>query len=131
MAEDEHINLPRTLVNQLLHAAQQHPSQVYWGIISGHDGNPEHCHALNEGPQPRMQVYSMLRETLTQDREQAWALYCSTTREIVAPNSSELERMKIPRFLGISLGTQGVLQLRGWQVEDSQLREREVMIHED
>jgi len=131
MAKDEHINLPRTLVNQLLHAAQQHPSQVYWGIISGHDGNPEHCHALNEGPQPSWQVFSTLRKALTQDQEQAWALYCSTTQEIRVPNSSELERMKIPRYLGISLGTRGVLQLRGWQIEDSQLRERDVMIRED
>ena len=39
--------------------------------------------------------------------------------------------MKLPRYLGISLGTRGVLQLRGWQIEDSQLRERDVMIRED
>jgi len=78
-----------------------------------------------------MQVNSTLRETLTQNQEQVWALYCSTSGEIQAPSLGELARIKIPRFFGISLGTKGVLQLRGWLVDNANLRELEVTIRED
>jgi [CysO sulfur-carrier protein]-S-L-cysteine hydrolase len=131
MAEVQHLDLPRPLVNQLLHAAQLHTTQVHWGIISSHAGNPEHCYVLNQGLPLEARAYHALCEKLTQDREQIWALYCSTTGEIVAPNSSELEWMKIPRFLGISLGIKGVLQLRGWRIESGHLQELEVNIRED
>ncbi|HVC37662.1 MAG TPA: hypothetical protein VNF46_04580 [Gammaproteobacteria bacterium] len=130
MAEGERIDLPRTLVNQLLHAAQLRPSQIHWGLISGRDGNPEHCHALNRSPQAAMHTVHALRETLAQDREQVWGLYCSGPGEISAPSPSELARLSVARFLGISLGTKGVLQLRGWRVVGASFREMEVTIRE-
>ncbi|MDE2090650.1 MAG: hypothetical protein KGJ08_01955 [Gammaproteobacteria bacterium] len=131
MAEEAPISLPRTLVNQLLHAAQLNSSQVHWGIISGHNGNPEHCHALNGNKLPALQAVNTLREALTLNREQVWALYCSTSGEIQVPSPGELARIRIPRFLCTSLGTKGVLQLRSWRVDDTNLRELGITISED
>jgi hypothetical protein len=130
MVELESVSLPRTLVNQLLHSAQLHISQVQWGIISAQAGNPAHCYALNDGLMPEVRTYRALCATLNQGREQPWALYRLTSRDLAAPDTTELERMLIPRLLDISLGIQGVLQLRGWRVESGKLLELEVNIHE-
>jgi [CysO sulfur-carrier protein]-S-L-cysteine hydrolase len=128
MADERRLSLPRSLINELLHAAQLDPSHLHWGIISGHDGDPEHCHAI---PRFKPQTISSVRETLSPSREQIWGLYCSTSGEIELPNSNEMGHMKIPRFLGISLGTKGVLQIRGWRLDGDDLREQEVTIQED
>ena len=130
MAEETHISLPRILVNQLLHAAQSAPDSIRWGIISGRDGKPEHCHGLNGSPPPAMHTIRALQQTLAQDGERVWALYCSDPGEIYVPNPSELARLSVPRFLGVSLGTKGVLQLRGWWTDGARLRELEVAIRE-
>ncbi len=78
-----------------------------------------------------LQTINTVRETLSRKREQIWGLYCSTSREIELPSPSELAQMHIPRFLGILLGTKGVLQIRGWRLYDNELREMQVAIHED
>ncbi|MGA9855452.1 MAG: hypothetical protein WBR29_09280 [Gammaproteobacteria bacterium] len=131
MAENSPISLPRTLVNLLLRAAQLHPSQVRWGIISSREGNPEQCYPMNGSPRSETQAYGRLQETLSDEGEQVWALYCSAPADSQASNADEVARFNAPRFLGISLGTKGVLQLRGWQIEDGQLWEREVAVRED
>ena len=67
---------------------------------------------------------------LAQDGERVWALYCSDPGKIHVPNPSELARLSVPRFLGVSLGTKGVLQLRGWRIDGARFRELEVAIRE-
>jgi [CysO sulfur-carrier protein]-S-L-cysteine hydrolase len=128
MVDEAHLSLPRSLINELLHAAQLSPSHLHWGIISGHDGEPEHCQGI---PRYKLQTINSVRETLSQRREQIWGLYCSTPEDIELPNSNELAQMGIPRFLGISIGTKGVLQIRGWRLDGDDLREQEVTIQED
>lgn len=78
-----------------------------------------------------LQTISRIREILSQRREQLWGLYCSTSGEIEMPSPNDLAQMKTSRFLGISLGTKGVLQIRGWCLDGNDLREQEVTIRED
>lgn len=131
MVEESRFYVPRTLVNKLLHVAQLHPSQVRWGIVSGHADNPEHIHQLNSSLYSKTWSHGVLQAIQKGVGKQVWALYCLAPGEIQVPHLNELERVKASRFLGISLGTKGVLQLRGWLVDGDHLRELAVTIRED
>lgn len=130
MSEYENISLPRTLVNQLLHTAQSMPASIRWGVITGSNGYPENCHALGIACPSKVDLQT-LRVKLHKNDELIWALFSSSPGEVKTPNESELGNLQVPRFVGISLGTKGVLQLRGWQIEGGVLHEQPVTIIED
>ncbi|MDE2235354.1 MAG: hypothetical protein KGK44_07355 [Gammaproteobacteria bacterium] len=122
MAENKAILLPRTLVNQILHAAQSTASQVHWGFIADRDGMPEKCHAL-DNPLPSPAEFSCLMQQFDKHGQQPWAIYSLAPGDPVLPEPAVLQDLGITRFLAVSLGTRGVLQLRGWRVENDALTE--------
>jgi hypothetical protein len=120
----ETLHLPRPLVNQLLHQAQQSP-----GFSQGFVRRDRHghypCTALpmnadlvaTSARVPAPGIFAFYRSShtplLVLTAQEAWALGQCTTL-----------------YLGVSLNTKGVLQLRAWRIDGSRLLETDVTITE-
>ncbi|MHB8425827.1 MAG: hypothetical protein ACYDB9_11890 [Gammaproteobacteria bacterium] len=129
MAEEMRISLPRILVNQLLRAAQSAPDSIRWGIIGARGRTPVHCYPL-AGLDAKS--ISAARHQLERRGETLFAAYRTDAGDAQAPALTELGALgiRIPLVLGISLGTKGVLQLRGWRIESQRLVALEISISE-
>ena len=123
------LSLPRPLVNQLLHIAQTAPAGTRWGIIGARGHLPAHCYPLEHfdangiaAAQRKLEVRS----------ETVFAWYRIHSSGIKAPDISDLQTIgiSVPLLFGVSLGTKGVLQLRGLRIEDGRLVELDVGISE-
>ncbi|MGH8400918.1 MAG: hypothetical protein ACRESU_07435 [Gammaproteobacteria bacterium] len=123
------LKLPRPLVNQLLHIAQTAPAGTSWGIIGARDTMPTHCYPLELLD---VTAIAAVQRKLESRNEIIFAWYRVDSSGIKAPAVSELEvaGVSAPLLLGISLGTKGVLQLRGWRIEGQQLAELGIRISE-
>lgn len=121
--------LPRPLVNQLLHAAQSAPDSIRWGIIGARGRTPAHCYPL-AGLDAKS--ISAARHQLERQGETLFAAYRTDAGDAEAPDLTELDALGIcvPLLLWISLGTKGVLQLRGWRIEAQRLVALEISISE-
>lgn len=127
--QDGVLPLPRPLVNQLLHAAQSAPDSLRWGIIGARGRTPMHCYPL-AGVDAKS--ISAARHQLERQGETLFAAYRTDAGDAQAPDLTGLDALgiRISLVLGISLGTKGVLQLRGWRVEAQRLVALEVSIRE-
>ncbi len=129
MAEEMRISLPRILVNQLLHAAQSAPDSLRWGIIGARSRTPMHCYPL-AGVDAKS--ISAARHQLERQGETLFAAYRTDAGDAQVPDLTELDALgiRVPLVLGISLGTKGVLQLRGWRIQAQRLVALEISIRE-
>ena len=127
--QDGVLPLPRPLVNQLLHAAQSAPDSIRWGIIGARGQTPAHCYPL-AGVDAKS--ISAVRHQLERQDETLFAAYRTDAGDAQAPDLAELDALgiRVPLVLGISLGTKGVLQLRGWRIEAQRLVTLEISISE-
>jgi hypothetical protein len=125
----EVLQLPRPLVNQLLHAAQSAPDNIRWGIIGARGQTPVHCYPL--AGLDAKSISAVLHQ-LERQGETLFAAYRTDAGDAQAPDLTELDTLgiRVPLLLGISLGTKGVLQLRGWRIEAQRLVALEVSISE-
>lgn len=122
------IRLPRKLTNQLLHLAQISPEQEVCGLIGAHaDGHPTSCYPIDNSaatPQnrfllnPAQQIEAM--RLMRNRRESLFAIYHSHPQAPALPSNVDVEQAAYPEALHliISLDTQGVLELRGFQIRD-------------
>ena len=125
----DRLELPRQLINRLLHVAQSMPDAIHWGLIGADNGIPLHCYPiadLNAGQ------LAAARDNLMQRGETLFAIYRSDPDRILTPGSHILDELGIeaPYLLSISLGTKGVLQLRGWRIDSGQPTALDVGISE-
>jgi len=129
MAEEMRISLPRILVNQLLHAAQSAPDSTRWGMIGARGRTPAHCYPLTDLDAKSV---SAARHQLERQGETLFAAYRTDAGDAQAPDLTGLDALGIhvPLLLGISLGTKGVLQLRGWRIQAQRLVALEISISE-
>lgn len=115
--------LPRTIVNQLLHHAQQYPDSEVCGLIGGKNGQAAHCYPVaNIAPAPQRlfamdpaQQIAALRNM--RDRgEELFAIYHSHPAGPAFPSTADLAQANYPEalYLIISLQTRGVLAMRGF-----------------
>lgn len=123
------LQLPRPLVNQLLHAAQSALDSIRWGLIGARGRTPAHCYPLAALD---AESISAIRHQLERQDETLFAAYRTDAGDAQAPDLTGLDALgiRVPLVLGISLGTKGVLQLRGWRVEAQRLVALEVSISE-
>ncbi|HQU15232.1 MAG: hypothetical protein B7Z66_13215 [Chromatiales bacterium 21-64-14] len=108
------VTLPRPLVNQLLQQAQRHPDHAAWGLIGSRDGQPTRCYPAQRRARP-----GALHAPDTRD-EGVFAVYHSHPAPHGAPRAAELAATGHPGVLHliISLGTRGVLEMRGFRLRD-------------
>lgn len=124
------LDLPRQLINQLLHAAQSMPDKVHWGVIGAHDNSPVHCYRLESDDDTGL---AHLQHKLAARGETLFAWYRADPGAANTPDLTELGMLdaRVNLVFSISLGTKGVLQLRGWRVDGNKLSELEVGLSDE
>jgi len=131
------VELPRPLVNQLLHYAQINPEQEICGLISSKQGLPQQCYPVTnaaEHPQRRFAMdEAQLLSTLRQIREQGeelLAIFHSHPTAAAQPSSMDLEEDQYPEVMKliISLDTTGVLEMRAFYTRNGEIEPVELTL---
>ncbi|HFC53689.1 MAG TPA: M67 family peptidase [Gammaproteobacteria bacterium] len=129
---EQPVSLPRTLVNRLLGEAQRSPQAEVCGLVSSRGGRPERIHPVaNVAKQPgklfRMDPEGLVdaMRRIRQGGEQLFAIYHSHPHGPAAPSATDLREAEYPEalYLIVSLGTEGVLEMRGYRLEGGSARE--------
>jgi len=132
MSETTTITLHRSLVNRLLHEAQTRPDHEVCGLIGGKDGHPCSLYPATNiagDPQrhflldPKDQIAAMKR--MRERGESLFAIYHSHPTAPAVPSREDIEQIGYDDALLviISLETKGVLELRAFRLEPSQIQE--------
>lgn len=131
------MHLPRTLVNQLLHQAQVSPQTEICGLIGATaEGGVSVYPVANvaEEPdrlfrmEPSAQIAAMRR--MREHGESLFAIYHSHPHAPALPSARDLAEAAYPEalYLVISLDTKGVLEMRGFRLEEGRSREVELEV---
>ena len=126
------IQIPRKLTNQLLHLAQLSPDLEICGLIGGKNGLPTHCYPVKntaENPQQRFlldageQISAMAK--MRELGEDLFAIYHSHPAAPAQPSTTDLEMSAYPEalYLIISLNTKGILEMRGFRINQKTAQE--------
>jgi proteasome lid subunit RPN8/RPN11 len=119
------IELPRALVNQILHHAQSTPDLEICGLIGAKDGTARTCYPVANAaaaPQVRFQLDpSGQIEAMRQIRENGEALFAIFHSHPAAPaEPSPIDLAEAAYrdalYLVVSLNTKGVLEMRGFWI---------------
>ncbi len=120
------VELPRTLVNQLLTHAQSSPEQEVCGLISTRNGAPHKVYRINNAAEQPQRLFAMepeqqinaMRE-MREAGEDLFAIYHSHPHSPAQPSLTDLQESAYPEalYLIISLDTEGVLQLKGFYLD--------------
>ncbi len=134
------IKIPRKLANQLLHVAQISPNFEICGLIGSKNGLPIHCYPIKntaEQPQQRFlldaeqQISAM--STMRELGEDFFAIYHSHPTAPAIPSTHDLELAAYPDalYLIISLNTKGILEMRGFKINQKTALEIPLTLSED
>ena len=126
------IAIPRKIVQNLLHHAQQTPEQEVCGLISSQNNIPQRSYPIkNTATNPesffnldaRQQIQTMAN--MRDNNEQLFAIYHSHPSAPAIPSSTDVEQASYPDalYIIISLNTKGVLELRGYKIANAQFLE--------
>lgn len=124
------VELPRSLVNQLLHCAQAVPEAEVCGLIGARDGRPATCYPVRnaaEQPGVRFQLDPGEQiEAMRQMRERGeelFAIFHSHPDTPAEPSALDLAEAAYPAavYLIISLNTKGVLEMRGYRMGENRI----------
>lgn len=136
----DHVQIPRKITNQLLHLAQISPDFEICGLIGGKNDLPSTCYPVKntaEQPQRRFQLdtkeqISALSKMRDQG-EQLFAIYHSHPSAPAMPSITDLEWAAYPEvlYLIISLNTKGVLEIRGFKMDNISAQEIALSLSQD
>ena len=133
------LRLSRRIVNQLLDHARAFPGQEVCGLISARDGaalraiavanispRPEHRYAMD----PAGQIAAL--RAMREEDEDLLAIYHSHPVSPAAPSSIDITEAGYPEatYLIISLNTKGVLEMRGFKIQEGKAIEITLEIEE-
>lgn len=133
------VHLPRTIVNQLLHLAQKSPEEEICGLISRDSAGFKKCYpvANTAGDKkrffaldPREQIDAM--RIMREHGEALAAIYHSHPDAPPLPSLADIEQHEYPDmlYLIISLGTKGVLEMRGFHIRGREIMEIAIGLQE-
>lgn len=128
----QEISIPRRIIQNLLHHAQQTPELEVCGLVSSQNNIPLHSYPIkNTADKPeslfsldaQQQIQAMAQ--MRDNNEQLFAIYHSHPTAPAIPSSTDIEQANYPDTLTIiiSLNTKGVLELRGYQIASTQFIE--------
>lgn len=129
------ISLPRPLVNQLLAHAQQDSDVEICGLISARQGQAWHAYPVDNiaghpdaryRMDPHQQIAAM--KTMRERDETLFAIYHSHPSSPARPSAIDIAEAGYPEalYLIISLNTKGVLEMRGFYLQDDAVSEVEL-----
>jgi proteasome lid subunit RPN8/RPN11 len=134
------IQIPRKLTNQLLHLAQLSPDAEICGLIGGKDGIPHTCYPVeNAAEQPHQRFLLDAKQQISAFKEirdkgeELFAIYHSHPDAPAEPSRYDLEQAAYPDtlYLIISLNTKGVLEMRGFKINQQTAIEVPLTLSED
>jgi [CysO sulfur-carrier protein]-S-L-cysteine hydrolase len=120
------IEIPRKIIQQLLHLAQLSPEIEICGLISAdQNGTPVTCFPITNSAEtphnrflmhPGQQIAAM--KTIRETGQNLFAVYHSHPTTPAYPSSSDLEQHSYPDLLQliISLNTKGLLEIRAFRI---------------
>jgi len=129
MTTNRPIEIPRSLVNQILHYAQHSPEREVCGLVGAKHGVPMTCYPVaNAATQPECRFLLDPREQIEAMRrmrdcdEELFAIFHSHPSSAAEPSAIDLEQTTYPQalLLIVSLGTSGVLELRAFRLTTQQ-----------
>lgn len=134
------IQIPRKLANQLLHLAQLSPDLEVCGLVSSQNGVPCCCYPVaNVAEQPAQrflldasgQIAAL--KAMRERGEELFAIYHSHPTAPAIPSSTDLELAAYPNALTliISLNTKGILEMRGFHINQQIAQEIPPTLSED
>ena len=114
------IQLPRHLVNQILHLAQLSPDRPIAGLVGAKDGQPHSCEPIAASGKtypPEPAALAPALAALAVRGETLFAIFHShpATPAEPAPDDPDDPSLSATLRLIISLNTKGVLELRGFR----------------
>lgn len=131
------VELPRPLVNQLLHYAQINPEKEVCGLISGKRGVLQQCHPISnraEQPQQRFamddtQLVNTLRQ-IREQNEQLLAIFHSHPSAPAEPSITDIKEDQYPDVMKliISLNTDGVLEMQAFYTRNGEIEPVELRL---
>ncbi len=126
------VEIPRFLVNQLLHHAQSADGKEICGLISSKEGQPVRVYPVRNIasiPQCRYQMdpaeqIDALRR-IREKGEELFAIYHSHPASPARPSAIDIAEAGYPEalYLIISLSTKGVLEMRGYRINANNVSE--------
>jgi proteasome lid subunit RPN8/RPN11 len=136
----EEIQIPRKITNQLLHLAQISPDFEICGLISAKNGLATHCYQIKnsaEQPQQRFlldaaqQIATMAK--MRELGEDLFAIFHSHPSAPAQPSNADLEMATYPDalYLIISLNTKGILEMRGFKIDQKTALEIPLILSDD
>ncbi|TRX02313.1 Mov34/MPN/PAD-1 family protein [Candidatus Methylobacter oryzae] len=135
-----HIRIPRKITNQLLHLAQISPDLEICGLIGSKNGLPTRCFPIKntaEQPHRRFQLDTSQQiaamKKMRNCGEELFAIYHSHPAAPATPSTTDLELASYPDalYLIISLNTKGILEMRGFRIENKSAQEMTLSLSEN
>lgn len=132
----ETVQIPRTLVNQLLHQAQLSPSQEVCGLVGQRDEQSE-CYPIENVATDASVLFALNAseqlaafKSMEQKGQTLFAIYHSHPSSPPVPSEIDIEEANYSEalYLIISLNTKGVLEMRGFYLSDGNPQEVELII---
>lgn len=135
------IELPRALVNHILHHAQASPDLEVCGLIGAKNGIPHSCHPVANAAadphvrfqlDPKGQIDAMRQ--IREAAEELFAIFHSHPTAPAEPSAADLAEAAYPEtlYLVISLNTKGVLEMRGFRIgADKSVKEIPLLLKQD
>jgi proteasome lid subunit RPN8/RPN11 len=124
-----YINLPRKLTQQLLQHALLSPTVEVCGLIGAdYAGKPSTCYPISNcapNPAQRFELDAQQQiaaiKSIRDKHESLFAIYHSHPTAPATPSRLDLEQANYPKALHliISLNTKGILELRAFQISEN------------
>jgi [CysO sulfur-carrier protein]-S-L-cysteine hydrolase len=121
------INLPRHIVNRLLTLAQQDATIETCGLISAIDSTPAHVYPVENIASDKQRLFEMkpaeqiaAMKSMRDSGESLFAIYHSHPHAPAEPSLLDIQQANYSDvvYLIISLNTKGVLEMKGFYLQD-------------
>ena len=134
------VRFPRPIVNQLLHLAQKSPEEEICGLISRDGTGFKNCYPVANAAgdrkhlfaiDPRGQIAAM--RAMRERGEELAAIYHSHPDAAPLPSAADVEQHEYPDvlYLIVSLGTKGLLEMRGFHIRNRVIEEVPIGLEEE
>ncbi len=132
LISDSEIQIPRKLTNQLLHLAQISPDLEICGLVSSKNSIPCSCYPVANVAEHQQQRFLLdakqqiaAMADMRERGETLFAVYHSHPTTPPQPSLLDLEQFAYPDalYLIISLNIKGVLEMRGFKINQQQAME--------
>ena len=134
------VRLPRHIVNQLLHLAQKSPDEEICGLISRDRSGFRKCYPVANAAGDRKHLFALdphgqiaAMRSMRERGEELAAIYHSHPDAPPLPSMADVEQHEYPDvlYLIVSLGTKGVLELRGFHIRHRAIEEVPIGLEEE